>query len=93
MQDLITTCHNWNHVLLGYIYCIVFNIQIKMELTRFYSSSKKWIDFATETLCFKPYFDHGMTDIIQIVNYLNLVSSVFSTTCLKRLMGYCKSVG
>lgn len=64
-----------------------------MELRRFFSSPRKWIDFATETLCFKLYFVHGMTDIVQIVNYLKHVSSIYSATCLKRLMSYCKSAG
>lgn len=33
------------------VYCLVFNIQIKKELRGFCSSPRKWIDFATETLC------------------------------------------
>ena len=64
-----------------------------MELRRLCSSPRKWIDFATETLCFKLYFDHGMKDIVKIVNYLKRVLSVYSATCLKRLMGYCITAG
>jgi hypothetical protein len=65
-----------------------------MELRRFFSSPRKWIDYATtETLCCKLYFDHGIMDIVHIVYYLKHVSSVYSATYLKRLMGYCKSAG
>jgi hypothetical protein len=38
--------------------------------------------FCHEMLCCKLYFNHEITDIVQILNYLKHVSSVFSATCL-----------
>lgn len=77
---------------LGFVYCLVFNTQIKTQL-RCCSLLRMWIDFATETLCSKLYFDLGTVESVEIGNDFKHASSVYSATCLKRLLGGCKSSG